>query len=191
VRLAELKAAVSEARQQAASLPGHGPDGAVAELYTTLFADLHAQVTSASAPGWPQVVLLVTELANRLPLDALEKQYARQLQVRAAALLDLPDVTYLTTLEDLRAPMRADLEISRVRRDAGDMRGCCTVHWATGRTLLAAQVARAFPGYAKAMHPIRQAFEVEPPKRVLDEKGASFYAFTMRLAFEQALAVMG
>ena len=145
------------------------------------------------------MVLVVTHPTNCLPLDALEAQPVRRLQIRAATLLDLPEVTLLdlpevtrlTCLDDLQAPIRADLAIALARRKARDLRGCCTLHWATSGALVAAQVTRAFPGYTKALAPIRQAYEAEPPAHVLDEQGISFYAFTLRVALEADLAVTG
>jgi hypothetical protein len=193
VHLPELKEVVNETHARAAVLQNEGQDYLAAQAYTTLFARLNAHFTGAHAQtlGWPQVVLAVTQLSNRLSLDALERQHVRRLRIRAATLLDLSEVTTLTCLNDIQSPIRTDLAIALTRREAGDFRGCCTVHWATGRALLAAQVTRAFPGCAKAMAPIRQAHEADPPQHALDERGISFYAFTLRVALEAALAIRG
>jgi hypothetical protein len=193
MRLAELKEAVDEAYARAAFLLDSGQDHLATELYTTVFEMLHAQCTfpPAQAPGWPQVAGVVTHPGNRLVLDALDATHARQLHTRAATLLDLPEVTWLTCLDDIHVPIRIALAITLARRQAGDFRGACTMHWATGSTLLAAQVSSAFAGYAKALRPIREALEAEPPRYVLAEPEISFYAFTLRVAFQKALAVAG
>jgi hypothetical protein len=191
--LADLKTMVGEASARAAKLLDEGQAEAASEVYTLLFARLRADFAGrpTPAPGWPQVVLMLTYPTGRLALDALDAQPVRRLHLRAATLLDLPEVTCLASLEDLHAPIRADLAITLARRKARDFRGCCTLHWATCGVLLAAQVTRAFPGYAKALAPMRQAYEAAPPAHVLDEQGISFFGFTLRVALEAALAVTG
>jgi hypothetical protein len=191
VHLAELKQTVGGASAQAAMLLDAGQEDAAAEVYTLLFARLRAAFVGLPGvrPGWPQLVIVVTHPTTWLPLDALERKAVRRLQIRAATLLDLPEVTCLTCVEDMHTPIRADLAITLARRKARDYRGCCTLHWATCGVLLAAQVSRAFPGYAKALAPMRQAYEAAPPAHVLDEQGISFYALTLRVALEAALMV--
>ena len=50
---------------------------------------------------------------------------------------------------------------------------------------------RGFPGYARALAPIRQVHEAEPPAHALDPAGVDAYAWALRHAFDAALRVIG
>jgi hypothetical protein len=193
MQLAALKTAVRTVHARAVALAADGRSDEAEVAYITLFqtvnvlcADLQDEVT-----GWPRVVLALTRLGLRLGLDALAASRLGQMQVRAATLLDLPDVTSLATMADMCDVIDRALATGRQREASGDIRGCCTVYWAAGQALLAAQVTRGIPGYTKALTPIRQVHEAEPPTRTLDPGGLRFYARTLQLAFGAAVLVAG
>lgn len=193
IQLEALKVSVRTVHAHAMVLAADGrPDeGEVAyatlfQVVSALFADPPDEVS-----GWPRVVPVLTRLSVRLGLDALAASRLGQMQVRAATLLDLPKVTTLATMADIGDVIDRALATGKQREASGDIRGCCTVYWAAGQALLAAHVTRGIPGYTKALAPIRQVHEAEPPTRTLDPGGLRFYARTLQLAFGAAVPVAG
>ena len=193
MRIKALKAAIAEVSARAARLETEGQSGRAEEVYATLLQVLNALFANSEEQGhgWARVVLPLTDLSRRLALDALAPQRLGQLQARADTLFDLPDITQIGSLSDVHEAIAAAIGVGAPRYNSGDIRGCCTMYWAVGQTLLAAQAVRGFPGYARALAPIRQVHETEPPLRPLDPAGVDAYAWTLRHAFDAALNVAG
>lgn len=191
--IARIKAAIVEVGTRATALEADGHAKQAQVAYETLFLVLHALCATGDdqTPGWARVVAPLTDLNRRLALDALAPPRLGQLRVRAAALLDLPDLTQVASPDDIQNTIVGAIGIGAPRYNNGDTLGCCTIYWATGQALLAAQASRGFVGYARALAPIRQVHEAEPPARTLDGAGIDDYAWTLRHAFDAALKVVG
>jgi hypothetical protein len=191
--IAALKAAIGEVSVRAARLESAGLIERAAEAYVTLLQVLNALFSPAEEQGygWGRVVPALTDLNRRLALDALAPQLLGQLQTRAAALFDLPDITQIASLAEVHQAIVSAISVGAPRYNSGDIRGCCTMYWATGQALLCAQAVRGFPGYARVLAPIRQVYETEVPTHPLDRPAADAYAWALRHAFDAALQVSG
>ncbi len=190
-RIAALKTAIGEVSVRAARLESAGLTERAEEAYVTLLQVLNALFSTPEEHGWCRVVPALTDLNRRLPLDTLAPQLLGQLQTRAAALFDLPGITQIASLSDVHQAIVAAISVGSHRYNSGDIRGCCTMYWATGQALLSAQVVRGFPGYARVLAPIRQVHETEVPTHPLDHAAADAYAWALRHAFDAALQVSG
>lgn len=187
--LAALKAVTRNTIQRAASLEVQGQIGEAQALCVALFDRLHTFFPPAGelAPGWPRVVAALTDLSHRLSVDALARGILAQLYVRAATLLDLPDITDLTSLSESSQIIRSAVELGTERYNRGDVRGCCIIYWASGQVLLAAVGSRGISGSARVLAPIRQTQESEPPARPFDRSEMHFFCWALRLGFDTAL----
>lgn len=193
IRLGALKTAVHLVHARAVTSAAEGRPAEAEIAYSTLFQTLNMLCADPQeeSSGWLRLVPTLTRLTSRLALDALAASRLGQMQVRAATLLDLPDITSIASLPDIYEVIDAAIVVGNQREASGDIRGCCTVYWAAGQALLAAQLTRGIPGYTRALAPIRQVHEAEPPIRALDAGAMRFYARTLHVAFGPALQIAG
>jgi hypothetical protein len=154
-------------------------------LYTMLGGDQDALF------GWQRVASLLSDTRTRLILDALAAPRISRWQIRAAALLDLPDLTSVASMADIHAVITAAINGGAPRYNAGDIRGCCTKYWATVQSLLAAPAVRGFPGHAKAMAQLRPITELEVPPGEFDAAGIDNLAWTLRYTLDATLRITG
>lgn len=191
-QLAALKAAVIDCGTYASGLQIEGRLDAVEGLYTALHLTtrhlLHAEGTPR---GWQRAALLATDLRIRQTLDALAADRLGELQLRAAALLDLPSLVTVESFEQITATIANAINTGAPRYNAGDLHGCCVVYWGTIQTLVAAPATRGFPNYARAIGQLRVVADLEPPPYPLDDAGVDDYAWTLRQAFDNVLAMQG
>jgi hypothetical protein len=184
-RLAALKAAVFVADERARDLAARGRVESAEIAYHTLLVTLHTLLGSEeSSRGWQRVAALLADLDTRLPLDALAASRAGELRIRAQAMLDLPDLTALTGMDDIHDTIAAAITV-------GDIIGCCTAYWATLHTILVAPAARGFPGHARALAQLRPVTEAEVAPLPLDAGDIDRYAWVLRHAFDATLAIKG
>jgi hypothetical protein len=191
LQIAALRETCADSAIQAAELEYAGRLDAAADTLEARLRTLHTQTLDAEAQGlgWLRIVHLLTSFERRISLDALDATRLGLLQVRVNTLLDLPEIATLDALSELQEAIVAAIQIGAPRYNAGDVRGCCTIYWATANALLCARVTRGFAGYARALAPLRQVHEAEVPTTSLDATGIDAYAWAMRRAFDAALAV--
>lgn len=191
-RLAALKTAVLAAGETARDLAARGRMESAEVAYHTLLVTLNELLRGEeSLRGWQRVAALLAALDSRLPLDALAASRAGELQIRAQAMLDLPDLTVLASIEDIHDTIAAAIAVGAPRYNVGDIAGCCIIYWATLHTILAAPATRGFPGHARALAQLRPVAEAEIPPRPLDAGAIDRYAWVLRHAFDATLAIKG
>jgi hypothetical protein len=191
IEIAALKAAVIEADARARLWLSEGRLDAVEGGYETLLATLNALLSSNEEypHGWQQVALVLTDLNRRLTIDALASGRGSELQMRAAALLDLPDMVNVRDLADIHNALAAAINIGSPRYNSGDIRGCCRLYWTTIQTVLAAPAVRGFAGHAKALGHLRAAVETEPPSLPLDAVRMDELAWALRREMDVSLTI--
>lgn len=191
LQIAVLRESCAEAAAKAAELEYATRADAAADSLAADLRALHAQTLDAEALGlgWLRVAHLLTTIERRLALDTLDTTQLGQLQTRLNALLDLPEIATVDSLGEIHDAIVAAIQTGAPRYNAGDIRGCCTIYWATGNALLYARPLRGFAGYARALAPLRQVLEGEVPPQPMDPARVDAYAWAMRRAFDAALAV--
>jgi hypothetical protein len=193
VQLEAVIGVVAETSARVRTLVEVGRVDAAEQVCLTLMYVLDALLASEtdSPPAWVRTVRLLANDQQRLALDALDFTSLDQARTRMAALLDVPDIAALGSLGDLHHAIGAAIAVGAPRYNRGDIRGCCTIYFATMYTLVAAPVFRGISGYARALGPLRAALEMTPPPLPLDAAGIDEYAWTLRHAFDAALAING
>ena len=189
IELATLQAVVGETAARAETFQRNARFDAAEATYDTLLLVLGALflMESESPRGWQRPAALLCDMRRRLVIDALALTRLTMLQVRTATLLDLPEIPTLSSLADIHGALSAAINVGAPRYNAGDIRGCCTVYWATAQALLAATAIRGFTGYARAMALLRPVVEGDVPRAALDEQGVDDLAWALRRAFDDTL----
>lgn len=192
IEITALKNAVADADTYARTLQGQGRLEAAEVVYETLLRTLHTLLDAGEEPrGALRVAHLVTQTRRRLMLDALEVARAGELQLRAGALLYLPEQAALNSLEDIHTIIAAAINVGAPRYNAGDVRGCCAVYWITIHALVTIPAARGVPGHARTIGLLRPLTEGAPPVVPLDTLGIDDLAWTYRNALDAVLKVTG
>jgi len=111
--------------------------------------------------------------------------------VRFEALIDVPDVASVGSLGDVQETISAAINVGAPRYNSGDVLGCCTMYWATMQALVLAPAFRGFPGYAKALAPLRAVLETPSSPLPLNADGLDQFAWTLRRALDTTLAIGG
>jgi hypothetical protein len=191
VRLAAIQASVATTWTYVQSSPA-SPSTATA-IYSAALYSLHAllQADDEQLHGWWRAALLLSDLSRGLLLDTLAPSSLAQGELRLASLRDLPEINMLSSLDDIHSIINGAIGIGAPRYNAGDIIGCCTVYWATMIALVSAPVFRGFPGYAKAMAPLREIVEQTPPPLPIIGQGIDEFAWQLRHALDVALAIHG
>ncbi|HLZ21483.1 MAG TPA: hypothetical protein VKQ30_05105 [Ktedonobacterales bacterium] len=191
IQFTALKAAIAESDARARTFLARSRlDAAEATYETSLM--LLCKLMDASADqlhGWQRAAHIIADLRQRILLDALAPSRMGELQVRAAALLDLPDLLTIASQEDIHEAIASAIQVGAPRYNAGDVRGCCTVYWATAQSLVAAPATRGFPGYARALAQLRAVLETAPPVVSFGTDGVDALAWALRGAFDATLAM--
>jgi hypothetical protein len=192
-RLASVQTAATEAQTRARALMEMGQVAGAEMVYETLLAtlDLTLRQESDAQPASERTLLMVTGAGRRLPIDALHSARGDQLATRVGAILDIPEVTALGSMDEMRRVISAAISIGAPRYNAGDIRGCCRVYWAAMYTLVVAPAFRGFPGYERAIAYLSKVIERQPPMAALDAQSIDDYAWTLRQAFDAALQTPG
>jgi hypothetical protein len=191
VRIGALKAAIQ------AGLDGpalqRAPDDIREAAYATVLVSLHGLLAADAEPpsGWLRTAQLLSDTRRHFALDAAGMTTLDVYLVRIAALLDLPEVGSIGGIGDVQAVIGAAIGVGAPRYNAGNVLGCCTVYWATMQALVAAPVFRGFPGYARALAPLRSAVEADSPLLPLNAEGLDQFAWTLRRALDAVLAASG
>jgi hypothetical protein len=192
-RLASVQTAATEAQTRARALMEMGQVAGAEMVYETLLAtlDLTLRQESDAQPASERTLLMVTGAGWRLPIDALHGARIDQLATRVGAILDIPEVTTLGSMDEMRRVISGAISIGAPRYNAGDIRGCCRVYWATMYTLVVAPAFRGFAGYERAIGYLRSVIERQEPMAPLDAQSIDDYAWTLRRAFDAALQTPG
>lgn len=191
-RLAALKGAVLAAGETARDLAARGRIESAEVAYHTLLVTLHELVRGEeTSRGWQRVAALLADLDTRQPLDALAASRASELRIRGQAMLDLPDLIALASMDDIHDTIAAAIAVGAPRYNSADIAGCCIIYWVTLHTILAAPATRGFPGHARALAQLRPVAEAEMPPLPLDAGGIDRYAWVLRHAFDATLAIKG
>jgi hypothetical protein len=193
MRLAAIKLACGEINSRASALEYRGRADLSLVAYEAFLQTINVLSNGDEQDGraWLRVVLMVSDTSRRLALDALSADRAALVQTRMSTLLDIPDIERIETLDDIYDAINAAISIGAPRYNSGNPRGCCTVYWATGQTLLNARVTRGLPGLARALGQLKQLLEAEPPTQPLDQRGIDVYAWDLRHALDAALKPTG
>ena len=191
VRLAAIQASVATTWTFVQSSPAS--PAMAAGIYTAALYSLHAllQADDEQMQGWWRAALLLSDLSRGMLLDTLGATSLAQGELRLAALRDLPEITMLGSLDDIHTFISGATGVGAPRYNAGDIIGCCTVYWATMVALVSAPVFRGFPGYAKAMAPLREIVEQTPPPLPIIGQGIDEFAWQLRHALDIVLAIKG
>ena len=141
--------------------------------------------------GWRRATVSLSDVNHALLLDMLGSSPLEICQLRIAALRDVPEVNTVSSLAEIHTVIAGAINIGAPRYNAGDIIGCCTVYWATLMTLVAAPVLRGIPGHARAIAPLREIVEQEPPPLPIIGQGVDEFAWQLRHALDAVLAVNG
>lgn len=141
--------------------------------------------------GWRRAAISLSDANHALLLDMLSSSPLEICQFRIAALRDLPEVGAVSSLAEIHAVIAGAINIGAPRYNAGDIVGCCTVYWATVMTLVGAPVLRGIPGHARAIAPLREIAEQEPPPLPVIGQGVDEFAWQLRHALDAVLAING
>ncbi|HEU5439634.1 MAG TPA: hypothetical protein VFU88_10115 [Ktedonobacterales bacterium] len=189
-RLAAIKAAVLDAGTYAAGMQAEGRADAIEGCYTAFHLTIWNMLqVEPYRHGWQKAAMLATDLRTRQVLDTLAPSRLETLQLRASALLDLPELMVLQSLEEMQLATATAINLGAPRYNDGDAVGCCLAYWATIQTLVFAPAMRGFPHYARALGLLRQVAEIDPPIFTLDAAAADEYAWTLRQALDAVLAL--
>jgi hypothetical protein len=189
VRLAAIQASVAMTwayLQSPQILPPTAMHVGLASLH-----NLHAllQADEEQLFGWWRAALLLSDTNYALLLDSLGSTLFDQYQLRLSTLRDLPDVGAINSLNDIHAIVANAISIGAPRYNAGDIVGCCTVYWATMMALVAAPVMRGFAGHARAIAPLREIVEQQPPPLPIIGQGVDEFAWQLRHALDAVIAL--
>ncbi len=192
-RLASVQTAATEAQTRARALMEMGQVAGAEMVYETLLAtlDLTLRQEGDAQPASERTLLMITGAGRRLPIDALHSARGDQLATRVGAILDIPEVTTLGSMDEMRRIISAAISIGAPRYNAGDIRGCCRAYWAAMHTLVVAPAFRGFPGYERAIAYLSSVIERQAPMAPLDAQSIDDYAWTLRQAFDAALQTPG
>lgn len=141
--------------------------------------------------GWWRAAVQLSDTKHTLLLDMLGASQREQCQLRLATLRDLPEVTSLSSMDDIHRYISGAINMGAPRYNAGDIVGCCTVYWATMTALLLAPVFRGFPGHAKTVGQLKEIVEQPPPPLPLVGQGIDDFAWQLRRALDAVLAISG
>ena len=191
LQIEALKTAVAEANERARAFLARNRLDAAESTYETLLLALHALLGASTEMlyGWQRAAHLISESRQRIMLDALAPSRMGELQLRTAALLDLPDLLTIASMDDIHATIGGAISIGAPRYNAGDVRGCCVIYWTSAQSLVAAPVTRGFPGYARALGQLRAALDTPPPLMPFGSEGVDGLAWALRHAFDAILAM--
>lgn len=191
IQIAMLKAAAAETDARARAFLARNRLDAAESSYETLLIVLHMLLDAATDQlhGWQRAAYLITNARQRILLDALAPSHMGELQIRCAALLDLPEIITVASQADIQKIIAAAIQTGAPRYNGGDVRGCCIVYWATAQSLLGAPATRGFPGHARAMSQLRTAIEIDPPVVPFGGEGVDELAWSLRRAFDAVLAL--
>lgn len=168
---------------------GH-PEAAVARRETLLVLVGPALMSAEDpAPAWIRAARVISDTSTPGVLDALEAAPARRLQSRINALHDVPPLAAIGALAEMHEVIGRAIAIGAPRYNGGDIRGCCTVYWATTQALVLAPVFRGFPNYARAVAALRPVLDGPLPGRPLDPRGTDDLAWSLRHAMDAVLAM--
>jgi hypothetical protein len=192
-QLASAQTAATEAQTRARALLDLNEVSGAEMVYETLLAtlDLLLRQESDAQPASERTLLMITGASRRLPIDALYPARVDQLATRVGAILDIPELTTLGSMDEMRRVISAALAVGAPRYNAGDIRGCCRVYWATMHTLVVAPAFRGFAGYERAMNYLSNVITRPASMAPLDEQTIDDYAWTLRRAFDAALQTPG
>jgi hypothetical protein len=194
LRLAALKAACDQVYRRAYEALTSGTPAvaeATAETALIMTALLLRDDAEVNALGWQRAASQLTNLRQRIVLDGLGTTRAMLLLVRLAGILDLPDIAGIESTDEIQQTIRAAIAVGAPRYNAGDIRGCCGIYWATQHTLLGAPVLRGIPGYSRTIAPMRELAERAIPPLPLSDDGIDALAWDLRRAFDEALQNIG
>lgn len=206
MQLESLKAAIQSIMAQAEQLNSQS-ERQMLYVHTCLVLALLLETPGEAGPGWPNAALLLLRpLVERHsgPMPALSGAFSAPnrsrsrsvvetiaaaplpslaaLQEHLLIILELPDITSLTTLDDIQAPIEQAISIGAPRYNRGDIAGCARLYLATALTLLNAQVSRGFPGQARALDTLKKG--VAEAQSLSDVDGR---AWALRHAFDRVL----
>ena len=192
-RLASAQTAATEALTRARALLDMGEVAGAEMVFETLLAtlDLTLREDSEALPASERTLLMITGASRRLSIDALHPARLDQLATRVAAIADIPELTTLGSMDEMRRVISAAIAIGAPRYNAGDIRGCCRIYWTTMHTLVAAPAFRGFSGYERAMGPMQDVIDRPAPMVTLDAASIDDFAWTLRRAFDTALQTSG
>lgn len=139
--------------------------------------------------GWLRAVQLLLDTAAPTLIDSLQSPVWPLVSVRLTALLLIPNITLLSSLEDIAEAIRAAIRAGAPIYNAGDPRSCATTYWTMALTLVKAPRAAGIVGLSRAIRPLEQALATSLPRIGDDAHAIEDFAWWMRHSLDAALAV--
>lgn len=188
LRFATLFAAAQTLHAQANQTRTHTTGEDANLIDATLVQLLYPLVQGlAGDGGWLRAARLVLDVATTAQIDALVAPAWSRAAVRIATLVMVPDVEQLASLAMAHSLIDAAIQIGAPAFNAGDVRGCVTVYWATALTLVEAPLSQRNLRLTQALTPLRQAITAPQAAIGADERALRDYAWMLRHAFDEVL----
>jgi len=193
--LATLKAMLTDADQRARAYEGAGRMEAATATYDTFLRLLYTLLADDPAPrqGWRSVALRLADERQRLPIDGLVAAQLDLCHLRITALSGLPPILSLKQIGEVAATLTAAISWGAPAYNAGAIRECGAIYWATQQTLLAAPptpTLAGWSGYAYALAPLQALVEQSPSPTPLSAAACADFAWELRRSFDATLARM-
>ena len=163
------------------------------QVYDTFFSTTGALVLEGlnPQPGWARTVLALCGRGDHPAIDALASSRLEQGRIRLTALLDIPEIVTLTSLDEVQRTISAAIEVGAPRYNNGDIAGCGIKYWAVAHTLIVAPTLQESPPFLRALEPMRATLRKLANLDRLDRHGVDAFAWELRHALDAAQQVRG
>ena len=173
-------------------------------LHTCQVLTLLLDTPGESGPGWPKAALallaaslgerqsgplaasgalsLASHQRSRPLVEVIAPSPLNELQEYLLALLELPDIVTIGSLNDIQAAIEGAISVGAPRYNRGDIAGCARLYLATALTLINAQISRGFPGQARILDTLKKGVAEAQMLNDADER-----AWALRHAFDRVL----
>ena len=174
-------------------------------LHTCLVLTLLLETPDEVQPGWTKAALmLLSTLAEhqsgpmaslagsrRLVAAQRTRPVVEVMSATAAltearehlqTLIELPDITTITSLDEILQSIEAAISVGAPRYNRGDIAGCARLYLATALTLVNAQMSRGFAGQARAMDILKKGVSEAQALSDVDKR-----AWALRHTFDRVL----
>lgn len=192
MRLTTLRQIVAAADARARSVGGESsalsrrPDAQLAVCDVALDA-IKLMLAEIEQPrGWERVAMTLSDLRERLPVDALDIEVADQARRRLSLLGSLPEISGFSSQQDIASLVGETIAFGAPRYNSGDIRGCAALYWMIIRLIYETPATRGFPGYARLQGQLKPFADVPVPATVLGFNEVDAWAWELRRALDSA-----
>lgn len=188
MRYSTLRQIVSETETRARGLGANS--GSRTAVYEVALVSLRLALAENEQPrAWERVALILADLRERLPVDALDAIAAEQAWRRLALLADLPEVTGFSSYQDIVDLIGEVINVGAPRYNSGDIRGCAALYWMTTRLISETPATRGFPGYARLQGHLKSLADAEAHAGTMSHAEADAWAWELRHALDAIVRV--